>query len=88
MVVSMPIPKQFANCTIPHVTTKTVTAYVLKPPPPVVEHPTCPIAPVPKCEQLTQEQDSVSRNETTNADERKPTRVHRRHHRRYRAYWR
>lgn len=84
-IFASPAPVSKGDCGVFKVNEKTVTSFVLKPPPsPAAEPAVCPVA--PKCEaQPTSLPETDSKANQTNADEAKPKR-HR--HRRYRAYWR
>lgn len=81
-----PSPKTNGDCGVYKVNSKSVTSYILKPPlAPAPEPLSCPA--VPKCEsQVTKEENSVSKAETSNVDERQSRRHHRRRYR-VKAYW-
>ena len=85
-MAAFPAPKTSDNCGVYKVNSRPVTAFVLKPPPsPPAEPATCPVA--PKCEpQVTNSEDSVSKTEASNVDERQSRRHHRRRYR-VKAYW-
>ena len=68
-----------ANCSIPKVSRKVVTSYVLKPPPAEVIYKACP--------QTTAKVEPAKVEEPPVVEEEKPRRP-RRHHRRWRRYWR
>lgn len=67
------------KCETYKVSRKVQTAYVLKPPPAQTIYQACP--------QVTERVENVSEPEIAKADESKPRRHHRRHHR-VRRYWR
>ena len=75
--VAAPIPSTVSECNVYKVSPKTVTSFVLKPPPSPVEHTACPVVQPPKCE--------TPRVEEPVAE---PVKEPRRRHRRVRRYWR
>ena len=82
-MAAFPAPKTSDNCGVYKVNSRPVTAFVLKPPP--AEPAACPVA--PKCEpQVTNSENSVSKTEASNVDERQSRRHHRRRYR-VKAYW-
>lgn len=72
---------QSNDCVAYKIRQKVVTAYVLKPPPPIIEKEICPAAPV--CVSSKAENDTQTDLSITD-DTQKPR--HRRH-RKYRRYW-
>lgn len=76
-MLSVPVPKEKADCSLYKVSSKVVTSYVLKPPP--AEPLKCPVAQVTKCPEI------VSSPNLTNANE---TQDRPRKRKRIRRYWR
>ena len=83
---SIPTPKERADCQTYKVAHKTVTSYVLKPPPAPVPD---PVVIKEACPQVTKTDENDSKPELTNTDETQKPRRHRRYrHHRVRSYWR
>lgn len=72
------------KCETYKVSHKTVTAYVMKPPP---APPADPIIVKEACPRVSQNAENETQTELSNADETQKPRHHRRHHR-VRRYWR
>lgn len=70
------------TCSTYKVRNKSVTAYVLKPPPPIITQAVCPAQ---KCEPVNVVE---QKTEPENIEDEKPKRRHRWSHRRVRRYWR
>ena len=83
-IVTAPLPEAKNECNVYKVSPKTVTSFVLKPPPSPIEHAVCPE--VPKCEQTESSKLSVETTETVQPE--KPVQKKHYRHRRQRAYWR
>jgi hypothetical protein len=83
-ISTMPIPGPHNDCNVYKVAKKSVTAYVLKPPP---SPPADPIIVKEKCPQVTPVTENVTQEQVAKEDDSKSTkRYHRRH--RIRRYWR